>query len=188
MAVLHLKITLKGSKPAITRDVLVEDKDTFEDLHDIIQVVMPWDGDHAWSFEKGRDISFIMSAEFKMDKTDKLASGVKLSSFFKLAKTKIDYTYDFGDNWEHEVLLVKILEPKAGNVYPVCIKGQNACPPEDCGGLWGYYDMLETIKNPKHDDYEEMRDWLGLEGTDVYDPTAFDIEDVNDDLGGIFIA
>lgn len=186
MAILHLKISLKDSKPAIKRDILVDDKNTFEDLSDIIQIIMPWDGYHMWSFDKGRELSLVMSEEAKMDDTEKLASKVKLSSFFKVAKAKILYTYDFGDGWQHEVTLAKILEPKAGNIYPVCISGENAAPPEDCGGVYGYYNMLEIIKDPTNSEYEDMRDWLGLDKDDVYDPTAFDLKQVNEELGGVF--
>jgi len=88
------------------------------------------------------------------------------------------YTYDFGDLWEHEVLVERILNPKKGIKYPVCLKGNRACPPEDCGGPMGYMHMLRVIRNRRHPDYREMKDWLGA----GYDPLAFDLREVNREL------
>jgi hypothetical protein len=88
---------------------------------------------------------------------------------------KVRYAYDMGDGWEHEVLVEKILPAESGKRYPVCITGRRACPPEDCGGIWGYAELLQTIKDPKHEGYEERMEWLGGE----FDPEAFDAEEVN---------
>jgi len=81
-----------------------------------------------------------------------------------------DYRYDFGDNWEHTIVLEKILPRKAGIKYPVCIAGERACPPEDCGGTDGYFDFLEAIKNPFHERHKEMLCWVGGK----FDPDLFD--------------
>lgn len=86
------------------------------------------------------------------------------------------YVYDFGDSWEHEIRLEKIL-PREKRKYPACIAGKRACPPEDCGGIWGYEEFLEIIKDPEHEEYEDMLDWVGGE----FDPEHFDIEDVQFD-------
>ena len=86
------------------------------------------------------------------------------------------YDYDFGDSWRHKIVLEKILHFDKEQKYPVCIKGKRNCPPEDCGGIWGYYDLLEIIKNPKHPDYESMMDWLG----DDFDPEYLDFEEINE--------
>ena len=91
------------------------------------------------------------------------------------AKSKLIYEYDFGDGWEHTVEVQKILEPEPGVEYPVCLGGKKACPPEDCGGIWGYYELLDAIADPKHDRHDELREWLGGE----FDPDAFDLEEVN---------
>jgi len=90
-------------------------------------------------------------------------------------KSKLIYEYDFGDGWEHAIEVQKIIEPEPGVQYPVCLGGKKACPPEDCGGIWGYYELLETIADPDAEDHEDMVDWLGGD----FDPDAFDLEEVN---------
>jgi hypothetical protein len=84
------------------------------------------------------------------------------------------HLYDFGDAWVHEILLEKILPREKGVTYPRCLKGRRACPPEDSGGIWGYDEILEVIRDPQHDDYEEMREWVG----DEFDPAYFDVNAV----------
>ncbi len=90
-------------------------------------------------------------------------------------KSKLIYEYDFGDGWRHVIEVQKIVEPDAGVEYPVCLAGKKACPPEDCGGVWGYYTLLDTIADPKHEQHDEMVEWLGEE----FAPDAFDRKDVN---------
>ena len=102
----------------------------------------------------------------------------KLSQLLKKEKDSLIYEYDFGDSWEHKILLEKILPDDGKTVLPVCIKGKRACPPEDCGGIWGYEELLGTISDPKHPDYEDMLEWLGGE----FDPDEFDLEELNGDL------
>jgi len=85
------------------------------------------------------------------------------------------YEYDFGDSWEHILLVEKVLEPEPGQQYPVCIKGKRACPPEDVGGVWGYYGFLEAIQDPDHPEHEDYLEWIGED----FDPEAFDLDAVN---------
>ena len=94
----------------------------------------------------------------------------KISQYFLSAKNKANYEYDFGDGWEHEVVLEKILQSVVGNKYPQCIGGERACPPEDCGGVWGYANLLKIIANPTHPEYQELMEWLG----DSFNPEEFD--------------
>jgi hypothetical protein len=88
------------------------------------------------------------------------------------------YEYDFGDRWDHELVIEKILPLEAGKHYPACLAGKRACPPEDCGGIWGYAGSLEAIHDPKHPEHEEMLEWVGGE----FDPDAFDVDEVNTGL------
>ncbi|KAF5436377.1 pRiA4b ORF-3-like protein [Candidatus Methanophagaceae archaeon] len=101
-------------------------------------------------------------------------SNKKIADYFSMENQSAVYTYDFGDNWEHKIQLEKIVPREKGVKYPICMKGKRACPPEDCGGIWGYAELLEIIRNPKHDEYEEMLEWLGGE----FDPEYFDVEEV----------
>jgi hypothetical protein len=106
-------------------------------------------------------------------------NAVTLAEVCPKVKSRIAYQYDFGDDWEHVIEVQKIVEPEAGVEYPVCLAGKNACPPEDCGGVWGYYEMLDAVKDPDHERHEECAEWLGED----FDPQAFDLDEVNDALG-----
>jgi hypothetical protein len=99
----------------------------------------------------------------------------KLSQLLKKEKDSLVYEYDFGDSWEHKIVLEKML-PYDGSVkVPTCIKGKRACPPEDCGGIWGFQNFLEAIQDPSHPEHEEMLEWVGGD----FDPELFDIEETN---------
>jgi hypothetical protein len=91
---------------------------------------------------------------------------------------KFRHEYDFGVSWLHQVLVEKILPLEPGQDYPVCIKGRRACPPEDVGGMWGYYSFLEAIQDPDHEEYEDYLEWVGGE----FDPEAFDLDEANQAL------
>ncbi len=91
-------------------------------------------------------------------------------------KTGLVYEYDFGDGWEHRLELQKIVPPEPGTRYPTCLAGKRACPPEDCGGVWGYMDLIEALADPEHERHEELLDWIGGE----FDPEAFDLDGTNE--------
>jgi len=91
------------------------------------------------------------------------------------AGAKFVYEYDFGDSWEHILLVEKVLPMEPDQQYPVCIKGKRACPPEDVGGVWGYYGFLEAIQDPDHPEHEDYLEWIGED----FDPEAFDLDAVN---------
>ncbi|MEA1943947.1 MAG: plasmid pRiA4b ORF-3 family protein [Euryarchaeota archaeon] len=101
----------------------------------------------------------------------------KINRYFSMDNRSADYVYDFGDTWEHKIQLEKILPREKGVTYPICIKGKRACPPEDCGEIWGYEDLLEIIRDPDHEEHEEMLEWLGGE----FDPEHFDAKEVSFD-------
>lgn len=91
------------------------------------------------------------------------------------ASTKLTYEYDFGDSWKHEIKVKRVGVPEPGVEYPICLGGERACPPEDCGGLWGYCDMLEAVSDPDNEEHEDMADWLDKD----FDPDAFDLNAIN---------
>jgi len=103
---------------------------------------------------------------------------VTLAEVCPKVKSKLTYEYDFGDGWEHIIEVQKIEEPKPGVEYPVCLAGKKACPPEDCGGVYGYYHMLDVVADPDHEEHDDIVEWLG----DDFDADAFDIDEVNDML------
>ncbi len=173
--VYQLKITLRDIKPPIWRRVQVKDC-TLNQLHDLIQTCMGWDGYHLHAFEIGGEQYSEPDPDGMMETEDERK--VKLSQVVAGGIKKLTYTYDFGDNWDHVIQVEKTLEAEAGVRYPRCIAGKRACPPEDCGGPWGYAEFLEAIRDPKHERHEELLEWVGGE----FDPEKFDIEAVNEEL------
>ena len=172
--IFQFKISLKGSEPKIWRRFQTEDDLMFFDLHYIIQAVMGWENDHLYQFivEKNRCIG---DPEM-LESDDIMDDGkTKLSDIFNEPKTKIIYEYDFGDGWEHELVLEKILEKDPKQHYPVCLEGKLNCPPEDCGGIYGFNNMMQIFKDEKHPEHEDIKEWVG----ENYDPDYFDPEDVN---------
>ena len=178
-AIYQLKVTLKGSKPPIWRRLQVPGNLTLDDLHRVLQIAMGWDNAHLHQFTVGR--TYYSDPLFELD--DALgdvndSTRTTLRQVAPAEKAKFTYEYDFGDSWEHEILVERIVPPEPGARYPVCLTGRRACPPEDCGGIWGYAALLETIQNPDDPEREEMLDWLG----GAFDPEAFDLEAVNQAL------
>lgn len=178
--VYQFKILLKGIKPAIWRQIQVPETFSFWDLHVAIQDVMGWLDYHLHQFEMinpstGTKVAIgIPDDEFETDIEILPGWKQKISAYFSLNNTKADYIYDFGDNWEHTLKLEKILPQDRDIIYPICIGGERSCPPEDCGGKWGYKDFLEVIMDPNHEQYQEMLEWVGGE----FDPEHFDIKEV----------
>jgi hypothetical protein len=168
----QLKITLRDSKPPIWRRVQVPADITLGRLHQVIQVAMGWSSSHLHQFRAGRD--YYSDPEFQLDDA-RSERQVKLSKVAPREKSKLGYEYDFGDSWEHELLVEKILQPEPGARYPRCIAGKRACPPEDCGGIWGYAELLEALADPAHPEHDEQRELVG----DELDPEAFDLDEVN---------
>ncbi len=173
--VYQFKITLKSTKPKIWRRIQIPENYSFWDLHVAIQNAMGWYDCHLHQFEMNTRIGFrvIIGSE----DCDELEDKAKIAKYFLFPKDKASYEYDFGDGWEHEIVLEKILPAVTGNKYPQCIAGERACPPEDCGGVWGYENLLTIIKNPKHEEYEDRIEWLGSEfDPEKFDPAAVEFE------------
>ena len=169
--VLQCKISLRHIKPAIWRRVLVPDNIFLSEFHEIIQTAMGWDNYHLHAFSIN-GIQYSDSETSDMDEMNvENEETVRLSQVITGPKQKIYYEYDFGDRWEHVIVVEKILPFDPTAKYPICLAGKRACPPEDCGSEPGYYDILEALQN-KED--EELLEWLG-----EYDPEHFDLETVN---------
>lgn len=158
--IIQLKIKLKGSKPPIWRRIQVERSASFLQLHRIIQLVMGWTDSHLHEFcingefitEKDKDIfNGLIENDFDDTFDDGFGKGyydsskITLESLIDSEKQKFIYTYDFGDDWEHEIVVEKFLPRENTLQYPRCIDGKLNCPPEDCGGIWGFYKLLEII-------------------------------------------
>ncbi len=173
----QLKITLLGTAPKIWRRVLVSADSTLAALHDVLQIAMGWRNCHMHEFRAGGRYYGEPNPEDRfLDMTPTIDERkVRLSQVLKAARAKLTYTYDMGDSWEHSVVLEKKLTRDPTLHYPVCLAGERACPPEDCGGIPGFYDLLEAIRDPENEQHDELLDWLGEE----YDPEEFSVESVN---------
>ncbi len=180
--VYQFKITLQGIEPPIWRRIQVPETYTFWDLHVAIQDAMGWLDCHLHHFEIF-DLSIGITELIGIP--DDSAWGIivlpgweqKIADYFSIRNNTAEYIYDYGDRWIHTIKLEKILPRAKGVKYPICIGGKRACPPEDCGGIWGYEELLEIIMNPNHKEYEEMLEWLGGD----FDPEYFDMKKVRFD-------
>lgn len=174
-SIYQVKVTLNDSKPPIWRRVLIPDSISLHQLHTILQIVMGWTNSHLHQFiiddeyygEPDEEDGY--SEELKNEKRYRLNQFVTRKGF------KFIYEYDFGDSWEHTVLVEAILPIEKGAQYPICSKGKRACPFEDIGGMWGYDDLLKSLADPKHPEHDDIVEELGED----FDPEFLDIEAVN---------
>ncbi|HVU88054.1 MAG TPA: plasmid pRiA4b ORF-3 family protein [Pirellulales bacterium] len=179
--VYRFKITLLDVKPPIWRRIEVADG-TLDELHEHIQTAMGWTNSHLHQFDIGGrrygdpellddgwgDRDFVDSTKLRLNKLlDK-----KRKSF------RFHYEYDFGDGWRHEIIYEGVQPAEPGAKYPRCTEGARACPPEDCGGPWGYMDFLEAIRDPKHESHDDLLEWIGGE----FDSEAFDLKEANKEM------
>lgn len=171
--VYQFRIALKDIKPVVWRRIQVPETYTFWDLHVAIQDVMGWFDCHLHQFEMLEPMTKTKVDIGLPDEEDEyeILPGWKqrILDYFSPENNTAHYIYDFGDNWTHTILLEKILPREKGITYPLCVEGQRSCPPEDCGGVWGYEKFLDVIMDPGHEKYEEMLTWAG-----DFEPEYFD--------------
>ncbi|MBE9076009.1 plasmid pRiA4b ORF-3 family protein [Romeria aff. gracilis LEGE 07310] len=177
--VYQLKITLSGARPPIWRRVQVASDITLGKLHKIIQRAMGWYECHMHEFDIFGEAYGEPMPEYDLDIRSE--RNVRLNQVVTGEKFKFSYIYDMGDGWDHKILVEKVLPADPEVRYPICIKGKRACPPEDCGGIWGYAEFLEAIQTPDHPEHESMLEWVDGE----FDPEHFDLEETNQQLKGI---
>lgn len=185
LSVHHLRIALKHVRPVVRRELLVPSDLRLDRLHQVIQIVMGWDDAHLHEFVAGSSRRDEVRFAARMPGFDEDFGGPpsrdeKKSTLLNLAPakgSKFRYSYDFGDGWDHEVTVLSIRTSEADVVVPLCVKASGACPPEDCGGPWGYANLLEVLGNPDHEDYEERREWIG-----EFDPAHYDLDAANQEL------
>jgi hypothetical protein len=166
----QLKVTLRDIDPPVWRRLRVPDC-TLDELHGYIQTAMGWTNSHLHHFRVGEQFygdPELMQENFA-DLEYKDSTATRLSTIVPAGRRKFrfGYEYDFGDSWWHEILVEKV---EAGEAKAECLAGERACPPEDCGGPWGYADFLDALADPDHERHEELEEWLG----GPFDPEAFD--------------
>jgi len=173
----QMKVVLVESDPEIWRCFCVPSAIRLPKLHQALQRIMGWKDGHLHAFRAGGKKFQIPSREFDGEPGNDSHDERK----FTLAELLLDteqelfYEYDFGDGWSHRLLLEKVLPANPEFQQVLCLDGENACPPEDSGGMGGYYDLLEVLADPKHEEYDHMRQWTG----GAFDPKAFDLAGVN---------
>lgn len=162
-----LKVTLRGSKPPIWRRLVMPASASLGKLHTAIQAAMGWENSHLHAFEAGgRTYGARGMPDGAADE-----GRVTLGALARGGHKHFTYTYDFGDSWDHLIVVEKVEAAGDGLAVPACTAGKRAGPPEDCGGIWGYYELLDALIDPDYPDRDERLEWLGED----FDPEAFDL-------------
>jgi hypothetical protein len=164
-----LRIDLLDSDPPIWREIEVPVAMTLRQLHAVVQAAMGWEDAHLWEFVVGRER--VGSSR---------AAKLTLQALLRPRTTKLTYIYDFGDCWEHQLTLTKPRPADPALAYPRYLAGENPAPPEDCGGIPGFYAQLEALADPNHPDHDDATEWFG-----DFDPNRFDDQPVKDRLARI---
>ena len=186
----QLKIELPYTEPPVWRTVVVPHDIRLDRLHSVIQQSLDWEDAHLHSFERDgviyetpvpADMDMFAGASIRPVHDERK---ITLDQVLTKARQKLDYTYDFGDDWLHKITLEKLLpdESAIGKAKPkriaICVDGANAAPPEDCGGLPGFENLKEALADPKHPEHDDMVEWYG----DEFDAAEFSLAAINDDL------
>ena len=170
-AIYQIRVDLRDIRPPIWRRFQVSGGIRLDRLHLVLQAVMGWDNYHLYQFRiKGLDYGEPFE-DLEMED----AAKTPLSQVIGGAGESFVYDYDFGDGWEHGLRVEKTLPAEPGATYPVCTAGRRACPPEDCGGAFGYANFLDALRDPTHEEHKLYSEWVGGR----FDPDAFDVADVN---------
>ncbi len=177
----RVKISLRGAKPPIWRRFEVPSDITLRRLHRVIQIGFEWQDYHLHVFETP-------AGRYGFPDPDGGDDGIRSDANKKLSAVadwpgdRIRYAYDFGDYWELDIVVEAVQPAEPGIRYPRCTGGRRAGPPEDCGGVWGYADLLNVLANPRHEEHQARLGWLGIEAAADFSPDAFDSDVVNLDL------
>jgi len=177
----QFKIQLMNvAKPPVWRQIQVREKILFHELHQLIQLVFGWEDCHLYQFSpKGYGSHPLIGIPSKDDwePTDFNSMKTKLNKVFTHEKQTFTYLYDFGDDWTHKITLEKLVPDDI--ILPFCLAGKGACPPEDCGGPWGYENLKVILADPNHEEHADTKEWLGLDEDEHWDANRFDLEEVN---------
>jgi Plasmid pRiA4b ORF-3-like protein len=177
--VVQIKAKLRGvSKPPVWRRLLVHSDTRLDRLHDAILAAFGWQGYHMHVFTSGADEFGVPDPELGFMDERRVSLGQLIGG----AGDRLGYTYDFGDAWEHEIVVEELLDANPEVHYPVLVAAKGACPPEDCGGPWGYAELKEILADPTHDQHQEMLTWLGLDDASGFDPSGLAVDEIEEEL------
>lgn len=175
----QLKVVLLGSEPPVWRRIQVPGDARLDWLHAALQVAIGWTNSHLHALQVGEDRYSDTRHHFAEYEGDPEILEEREFTLRQIAPCEQDafgYEYDFGDSWDHEITVEKILpSDAAAATTALCLDGARACPPEDCGGVWGYDNLLKILKNRKHPEHKSMKEWVGR----AFDAAAFDVGKIN---------
>ncbi|HUJ34262.1 MAG TPA: plasmid pRiA4b ORF-3 family protein [Solirubrobacteraceae bacterium] len=178
--IVQIKIKLLGvTKPPVWRRVRLRADTRLDQLHEILQAALGWENYHLHAFSFDEQEFGPRDPELALDFSDERR--VTLGQLTDIG-TRFRYTYDFGDNWEHEIVVEDLLDPDPDTHYPILVAAKGACPPEDCGGPWGYTDLKAILADPNDEQHQEMLEWLSLENGIEFDPNAVPNDDITYEL------
>ena len=185
----QFKIQLKDiTKPPVWRRVIVPEKLTFDDFHLVIQALFGWGNYHLYQFSPTGYVSspvIAIPSKDDWEKPEMNSMKTKLNKIFSQEKQTFNYIYDFGDDWNHKIVLEKLVPDDI--ISPVCLAGKGACPPKDCGGAWAYENLKIILGDSSHEEYAEMKEWLSLDEDEGWDSDDFDLDSVNHVIRNSFI-
>jgi hypothetical protein len=174
--IIRATITLLDIDPPIWRRIEISADATLARLHDVIQRAIGWQDYHLHHFEIGGNKFGQPSPEDAFHGLKILDERtVKLGTLFENGTRAFTYTYDYGDDWQLAIVLESAAPAHPDAVYPRVVGGARAGVPEDCGGPWGYADLLEAIADEDHENHEELTEWAG----ENFDPEHFDKDEIN---------
>ena len=175
----QIKVKLLGvTKPPVWRRLQLPADTRLDHLHEMIVAAFGWQDYHMHCFTYGPQEFGLPDPELGFIDERR----VRLDELIGGAGDRLRYTYDFGDDWQHEIIVEDLLDADPGTHYPVLVAAKGACPPEDCGGPWGYAELKEILADLGHEQHQEMLDWLSLENASEFDPADAAIEEVEYEL------
>jgi hypothetical protein len=178
--IVQIKIKLLGvTKPPVWRRVQLRADTPLDQLHEILQAALGWENYHLHAFSIGEEEFGPRDPDLALDLADERK--VTLGELTDIG-ARFRYTYDFGDNWEHEILVEDLLDTDPDTHYPILVAAKGACPPEDCGGRWSYTDLKAILANPNDEQHQQMLEWLGLENASEFDPNAVPSDTIDYEL------
>ncbi len=167
--IMQIKVKLLGvSKPPVWRRLQLGADTRLDHLHEMIIAAFGWQDYHMHVFASGPDEFGVPDPELGFIDERNVSIGELIGD----VGGRLRFTYDFGDDWEHEIVVEELLDADPEIHYPILLAAKGACPPEDCGGPWGYAELKEILANPGHEQHQEMRDWLGLHNSSAFDPNT----------------
>lgn len=175
---IKLRIALNDTNPEIWRSIVVPNTITFFDLHHVFQIAMGWTNSHLFELTVNDYTIGYFDPQFEGSESTTPAEDVTLDLLLTKENMQFKYLYDLGDHWEHTVTVEGFIHPEHAQIFPVCTNGILNCPPEDCGGIHGFYQMLKILKDKKNPEYREVKTWVGR----GYSPEKINLEKINKEL------